>query len=129
MKGLRVYKSVTHIHDSEYKIKVHLINTSKDSLTKLQVIEVLPRLMHPNRDYGTLRPESVKHGIRGHKMIWEIHTLLPKEERIISYNVRSRMYMVGNLMLPATLVKYYKKSKRLKVKSNRLPVITGLIKE
>ncbi len=125
-KNIIIKKSVFKINESkegisELKILLHIKNRTHKEIYNIKVIDLLPKVIKPESDFGTLKPSKIQQGTVGMRLIWEIDKLDPGEERIISYKISSKLPLVGKIGLPSALVQYYGKGKRLiNVKSNRL---------
>jgi hypothetical protein len=91
---------------SELKILIHLKNGKSTPLENVRILDVLPNLLEPTNEFGTLHPSKVQQGTRGRRLIWEIGTLAPHEERIISYKVKSKVRLIGETNLPPSMVQY-----------------------
>ncbi len=91
---------------SELKILIHLRNGKATPLENVRILDVLPNSLEPTNEFGTLQPSKVQQGTRGRRLIWEIGTLAPHEERIISYKVKSKVRLIGETNLPPSMVQY-----------------------
>lgn len=111
---------------SELKVLLHIKNKSGKSVHNLAVIELLPNLIYPSTQFGTLHPEKVQKGDKGVKLTWTINELLAGEERIISYTVHSKINVIGKFLLPPALVRYKNlKGRTINSKSNQLSFFSG----
>ena len=59
------------------------------------------------------------------RLIWDLDGLDRGEERIISYVARSKLSIIGKLLLPEAVVEYHTGRKYVHVKSNKLTLLTG----
>jgi uncharacterized membrane protein len=91
---------------SELKILIHLRNGKATTLENVRILDVLPNSLEPTNEFGTLHPSKVQQGTRGRRLIWEIGTLAPHEERIISYKVKSKVRLIGETNLPPSMIQY-----------------------
>ncbi|RME54677.1 hypothetical protein D6777_03030 [Candidatus Woesearchaeota archaeon] len=111
---------------TELKVLLHIKNKTKKTLRHLSVIEHLPKILEPMKDFGTLKPERVQKGSKGYRVIWLIPELVSGEERIISYNVRSKINIVGSFVLSPTIVRYKGlRGKKLEFESNEVKFSVG----
>jgi hypothetical protein len=124
---LKVRKEVDNIQRkeggiSEFKVLLHVKNLKDHVVKDLEVVDYVPNLIDVVKEFsvGTLSPTKIlKHQKKGKSMIsWKIEQLEPNEERIISYNIKSKLTILGDFALPTAMVKYTHKNKRLKVHSN-----------
>ena len=125
-KDLKLVKEVFKIKADEsgvgeVKVLLHLKNKSSREIYNIKILDFLPKYMHADVDYGTLKPSKIQEGTTGRRIVWEVSKLDPGEERIISYKVKSRLKLVGAHDLPSGTVQYFGKKKRVvNVESNKV---------
>ena len=130
-RGVTIKKEILKIKQtpdgmSELKVLLHIKNNSGKSVHNLAVIELLPNVIYPSTQFGTLHPEKVQKGDKGVKLTWTINELLPGEERILSYTVHSKINVIGKFLLPPALVRYKNlKGRTINSKSNPLSFFSG----
>ncbi|MFT4312718.1 MAG: hypothetical protein ACMXYF_05830 [Candidatus Woesearchaeota archaeon] len=93
------------------KIKVILDvkNRTKRHLEDVKIIERIPNITEIEKDFavGTLRPAKIiTHPHKGTVARWEFSSVDPYEERIITYTIKSKLSILGDLKLPPTVIKY-----------------------
>ncbi|MAG19891.1 hypothetical protein CL618_00475 [archaeon] len=105
-------------------LKVFLVVKNKDKLMRnVSVFDYIPVLISLNGNYGTIKPSKVEKGNKFNKIKWDILKLDKWEERVLSYEIKSRLHIFGRLLLPRSVLKYRdRKGKIRKVKSNFLNV-------
>ncbi len=134
-KGVLVKKSVFKLKQttegiSKLKIMLHLKNNTNKTVKDVMLIDILPRIINPSTHFGTLRPNSVEKGSKGVRLIWKIPELVKGEERVISYEVEARMKVFGTFSLPAAMVRYKNKGKKvINSRSNTLSLMSGYVEE
>jgi len=134
-KGVVIKKEVFKLKQtsegiSDFKILLHIKNNTNKTVKNLMLIEMLPRVINPLPKFGTLKPNNVQRGEKGVRMIWRIPELVKGEERIVSYDVEAKMKIIGQFMLPQSMVKYRTHRGRVMAsKSNRLSVASGFLSE
>lgn len=99
---------------SKMKVVMNVKNRTGLSLENVKVIERTPNITEVDKEFvvGTLKPTKiVQNAHKGTLIRWDFSMLEPFEERIITYNVNSKLSIVGNVDLPATLVKYDRSGK------------------
>ena len=130
-RGVTIRKEILKIKQtpdgmSELKVLLHIKNKSGKSVHNVAVIELLPNLIYPSTQFGTLHPEKVQKGEKGVKLTWTLNELLAGEERILSYTVHSKINMIGKFLLPPALVRYKNpRGKTINSKSNPLSFFSG----
>tara|TARA_Y100000310_G_scaffold186269_1_gene186378 strand:+ start:32391 stop:33758 length:1368 start_codon:yes stop_codon:yes gene_type:complete len=107
---------------SELKIMLHVKNRLTD-LKDIEVIDILPNLIKPKHEFGTLKPAKIQKGVRGVRIVWNVESLLEGEERVISYVIQSKLEIFGKLALPKAIVRYKRKNRFVEVRSNRLDLL------
>ena len=86
---------------SDMKIVVHLRNKTGTTLNNVKIIDLVPSYVILSKDYPTLKPDHIQQGSSGGlRLIWEIGTLAPEEERIISYKVKTKLGEMIKIHLP-----------------------------
>ncbi len=110
---------------SNIRVTLEIKNISKKSLKSLKVTDYIPNIADLEKNFieGTLKPSKVlKHEKRGTVLKWDIEELAPGEERIISYNLQSRLSILGNFKLPRAKANYKGKGKEKSAYSNSAAV-------
>jgi len=110
---------------SGMKIMLHIKNKSAGNFNKVKIVDYLPKLVAPSKDFGTIKPTNVQRSASGSiRVIWDIPRLERGEERIISYKIRSKLSIIGRFGLPSAVVEYRNKKGRLvRIHSNRLTLL------
>jgi hypothetical protein len=125
---IKVKKEVSHVGTSEggisdIKIILFIKNRTGKTIEDISVIEKIPHLASIGKEFqvGTLMPTKVmQNPKKGTLVRWDLQTLEPYEERIITYKLKSKLSILGGLTLPSTIVKYSVRGKEAKIISNRL---------
>lgn len=108
---------------SELKVLLYVKNRSKMPVENIEIKEIIPHIAEIDKEIqiGTIKPSSVtKHKAKGTIAKWEISTLDKFEERIITYNIKSKLSILGGLTLPATKAKFKAQGKERVTISNKL---------
>lgn len=132
-KKIVVSKKVLTVHKdkegiSGMKVVLHLRNRSKKNVEDIKLADSLPSLVGTDpHSFGTLHPTKVSKNVLGNiKLTWYIGQLHGNEERIISYVARSRLSIIGKLILPSAVVSYKRGNKTIKSRSNKLTLLTTI---
>lgn len=125
-KGVTIKKRIFKVktdeeeEEAELKILLHVRNKKDHEIKDVRVIDIIPNMVIPTKEFGTLKPTRVQKGNAGIRLIWEIPSLESGEERIISYKVRTKLQVFGKLELPHSSVQYTdEKGDIISVHSNR----------
>ncbi|MBL7147843.1 MAG: hypothetical protein ISS82_03390 [Nanoarchaeota archaeon] len=104
---------------SDMKILLILKNKGNKMIKNVKLIDTLPRLVKTPEDYGTLEPDQIKKSSEGNKMlIWRLDNLVGKEERVISYRLKSDLHVIGKFGIHKAVCVYKKGNNNVMVKSN-----------
>ena len=75
------------------------------------------------KEFGTLKPDHMQKGSNNIRLIWNVPSLEIGEERIFSYKVKSKIDIVGSLVLPAAAVHFVNdKGQVVTVKSRNVTI-------
>ncbi|MCF7866176.1 hypothetical protein K9M18_01920 [Candidatus Woesearchaeota archaeon] len=95
---------------SEIKVRLFVKNRVQRKLNSITITDILPRiteLITQEHAMGSLKPTKVSTtSKKGTILYWDIDTLEPFEERIITYKIKSKLKVVGTMTLPKTIVKF-----------------------
>ncbi|MBT7902547.1 hypothetical protein HN587_01700 [Candidatus Woesearchaeota archaeon] len=126
-----IKKSIKHLKRehgalSHAKIIVHVKNRSSKPLKNVRIIERVPKMLKvlkPSHS-GTMHPtKTYPHSREGTILEYKLEQMDAYEERIIKYEVKSTLHVVGDITFKPTIVKF-KASKKIQMnaKSNVLYV-------
>lgn len=104
---------------SDMKILLILKNRGNKTIKNVKLIDTLPRVVKTPEEFGTLKPDQIKKSSEGNKMlIWGLDNLIGKEERVISYRLRSDLHVIGRFGIHRAVAIYKKGSRHVMAKSN-----------
>jgi len=106
---------------SSLKIMLQIKSISKKPIKHVDIIDNIPSIAELHREFipGTLKPTKIqKHPKKGSILTWNIGEMGPKEERIISYNIKSKLSILGSFKLPRAKIIIKSKGKEKHVYSN-----------
>ena len=110
---------------SEIHVRINIKNREKEKVESLNVSDAVPSIVDIERGalIGTIQPTKIlKHDKKGWVIRWEIGSLEPNEERVITYKLKSKLSILGELKLPAATATYNFKGKGEIAMSNILMV-------
>ncbi len=134
-RGLIIRKQVFKLRKAsadtaEFTVMLHIKNRTRGVVKDLIIYEILPKFMNASTHFGTLKPDTMQKGEQGMKMVWKIPELSRGEERIISYQVDSKISVIGRIALPAAMMRFKSVSGRIvNVRSNAVAVSIGSEKQ
>jgi hypothetical protein len=94
-----------HAGFMDLKLQVHVKNLTNSEMKNVKIYDFLPAFIKEIRDFGTV-PGTVTTKDRQKAVKWELEHLKPKEERLLSYRVRTSVEVLGNMNFPSTVVEY-----------------------
>jgi len=125
-KGVIIRKQVLKVRQnsegtSNMKILLHIRNQGARPVKNLSLVDYLPRLIKPVVNFGTLKPDNVQKSLANIKLIWHIPELVSGEERILSYEIKTKLNIIGKFTLPSAKISYRgSKGKVVRSRSNKL---------
>jgi len=116
MKSLRIYKKVVK-KDGSLSVLIEIENSTGKELKSVTVEDsIIPIFKILPHRYGPLF--KVKKKKDKFKIIWNIPTLKPDEQRILSYDIHEVIGVNGNIEFGPAEITYKINGKTFKVKSN-----------
>ena len=110
---------------SELKVVLNIKNRSKKSASNIELTDTIPNIIDIEKELsiGTLQPIKVlRHEKKGSIIKWIVNDLDVGEERVISYKIKSRLPILGDLNLPQATAKFVCNKRTIVTASNRLSV-------
>ncbi|MGM5482641.1 MAG: hypothetical protein ACQESF_04225 [Nanobdellota archaeon] len=107
---------------SRLKVLLHVKNRTTKPLENLNVIDRIPKIaqLGKKKSIGTMHPSKVVNNEKKGTMVkWNIPVLEAYEERIISYQIYSKLEIIGPMTLSKAVLKYKnKRGKNSRIFSN-----------
>lgn len=119
--GVIVTKKVK-IKDGVAQILLTVKNNGNIGMKNLKLIDHLPRVVHPSKHFGHIKPDEIHRTKLGTRLVWDITHLAKKEERIISYKLDHKVDLFGKIALPSAMVVYHHKGNEVRAHSNKANV-------
>ncbi len=94
---------------SEMKVRIYLKNRTDKAYYNLRLLDKAPAIadVHAPQGLGVMGPTKiVKTEKKGTIVKWDFDTLDAYEERIVSYTIKAKLKIIGNLALPAVRIKF-----------------------
>jgi len=99
---------------TEIRVKLHLKNRSGSEVRNVKVIDRHPKivsLVEEENTIGALRPTKMLSADKVHSLLaWNLEALEPYEERLLTYTIRSKLNIVGNIHLHTAKARFHTKS-------------------
>ncbi len=116
---LRIIKKVSFVKTKggEFALKVILVLKAREFIQKIKVVDRLPSMVKIYERYGTIAPDRIDE--KNRRVEWDVENLNPREERVFSYIIYSKIGVVGRFELPEAEAIYEHKDKLKEITSNR----------
>ncbi|MBI4095847.1 MAG: hypothetical protein HY438_03245 [DPANN group archaeon] len=106
------------------KVKLVVKSMAGKQVPNVTVTDVIATPLKPGSDYGTMNPSVIKKEGGHVRLSWKFDVLYPGEERVLTYDLRTSLSIVGEIRLPAAHVKFKTENGKAKaVASNTVSVL------
>lgn len=96
----------------EHSIHLEFKNRSRRTLQNVEVRDLVPTILVVGNQFS-IKPAYIRTQKNGTMLVWNLGTMKPGEEKILSYKVRSQLAVEGSIKLPkATISALNTKGKR-----------------
>ena len=118
--------SVQHSQENISTISVLLVlrNKTLGKVKNVKLMDGMVNVVEKPSNFGSVQPLRVMKGEKGTKMLWEIPVVDPGAEIAISYTVKVKAKVIGNLPVPSAVAKYIKNKRRRLVRSNHVTMFS-----
>lgn len=104
-----------------FSIRLKVTNKSKVEQNNVIVEDFIPMPLTLIKNFGTAIPDQIIAKKKGTTLVWKFDSLAPKEERLLSYEIKSKIHVIGKLNIPqASLVQTKSGKKITKIFSGKL---------
>ncbi len=114
---------------SELKILLEVKNRTNKPVRDATIIDLVPRIAELIKEYdvGTLTPKNViRHERKGTILKYEVGDIMPHEERVISYQVKSSLSILGGVSLPEAVARFVASTGKERTTSSNKPKVNFL---
>jgi len=120
-KGTReVHRKEGGIH--QVKVVLHVKNRTNHPIEQVRVTDTIPTIaeyIKEEKQHGIEPSKVLQHERKGILVTWEFDSLEGYEERMLTYSMRSKLAVLGEMRLPKAIVKFKdKKGNDIVVRSN-----------
>ncbi len=115
-------------HDgvSQLKVRLFIKNRSAKIVQGISVTDRVPSIADVIKAEapGSISPSKVAVSEKGGTLLrWDLETLEPYEERVVTYVARSKLKIIGRISLPTAKVRYTANGKERVIYSNNIEVV------
>lgn len=110
---------------SEVKVFIRVKNRSGKPIRDIEVVDNVPHIAHVEKELsvGSMQPHAIlQHPKRGIIIKWNVESIEPGDERVLSYKMKSRLAILGEFNLPAANARCKANDKVVISNSNRVSV-------
>ncbi len=105
-------------------IKLGVSNKTNSEQETVRIEDFIPKPLKLVRQFGTAVPSQIISTKSGTRLIWKFDSLAPQEERMLSYELKSELHVIGKLQLPQAKLTQKKGGKLLsKVFSGKVELV------
>ncbi len=112
---------------SRVKVLINVKNRGAKKIEGIAVIDKIPKLLEVDKSttVGSLHPTKTLVNAKQEKLFqWNIDVLNPGEERVINYQMKSALHILGGITLPAAMATFRHNDQEKKARSN-IPSVKG----
>ncbi len=112
MSRYRLVKSIEKKKDGYISIELAIKNKTGKVQKNVVLEDHIPVPFMLSREFGTMKPSAVKQHKDKLNDIWKFEELQPKEERMLSYKMKSKIEVEGKILIPAAKLTQKEKGKK-----------------
>ncbi len=106
------------------RVKLVVKSVAGKQIPNVTVTDVITTPLKLGSDYGTMNPSVIKKEGGSVRLAWKFDALYPGEERVIAYELKTALSIVGKIGLPAAHVKFRAENGKAKsISSNTVSVL------
>ena len=106
------------------RVKLSVLNKTNSEQANIRIEDFVPKPFKLVKNFGTVVPSQIISTKSGTRLIWKFETFAPQEERMLSYELKSEIHVIGKLQLPqAKLLQRKGKQVLSKVFSGKIKII------
>ncbi|MBU0535383.1 MAG: hypothetical protein KKE20_00300 [Nanoarchaeota archaeon] len=108
---------------NEMKVVLVIKNRRNEPIKNVRLVDMVPKLAHidPKKAIGTLHPQRKINTAKGLALEWNFD-MDAKEERLVSYYMKSKLSILGGLRLPRAVVTIQKGNEKQRIRSNDIHI-------
>ncbi len=88
------------------KVLLNVRNRGGLTVNNLRLVDRVPNSIKAPTQHGNVSPTHVKAAPEGTVMVWDIASMKPGAEKVISYRIEGKINMSGRMSFPSAVVKY-----------------------
>jgi hypothetical protein len=104
MSRYKLVKTIKKKRDGYLSIELALKNKTGKAQKNITLEDHVPVPFLLSREFGTISPTAIKKQKDKLVVLWKFDELLPHEERVLSYKIKSKLQVEGELIIPAARV-------------------------
>ena len=126
---LRLIKRITSVQHSKEGVTtigvlLVLKNKGMTKIRNIKLMDGMVNVVEKPSEFGSVKPSRIIRSTGGTKMMWNIPVIDSGSELFISYTVKVKAKVIGNLFVPNAIAKYVKSKRRRVIKSNKVKIFS-----
>lgn len=118
-----ILKEVISEADSKsMRVKLTIRNHAPLAQNNIIVEDAVPTPLKLVKEFATAEPTAIRREAGAMKVLWKFGTIYPGEERVLAYNLKSSLPIMGSLVLPEAKVRVRIDKQPKQFYSNRVTV-------
>lgn len=105
--------------DSEHSVHIIVENNTGGKIENAKVKDFVPGIAKLIEKFDSAKPNSIKKKEEGTEIVWELGSLDPGEERVLTYRIKPVVQVEGSIRLPKAEMDYKTKRGEKKSSSHR----------
>ena len=121
-KEIIIHKKKELGEEGKNSIKIKLCIKNKTNKKQMNVIvrDKVPSPLRATGEFGTVEPTSIKKLKDKTELIWKFDILEPHEERIVTYEMKSSLKVLGKVLLPRAILEQKRNANKSLVMNSKI---------
>ena len=115
MSRYKLVKSIKQKKDGYIKVEIAVKNKTNKKQKNVILEDYVPIPLMLSREFGTMSPTVIKKQKDKLVVMWKFEELQPKEERMLSYKMKSKLKIEGKLVIPPAYISQKDGKKKIEV--------------
>ena len=115
MSRYKLVKNIKQKRDGYIKVEIAVKNKTNKKQKNVILEDYVPIPLMLSREFGTMSPTVIKKQKDKLVVMWKFEELQPKEERMLSYKMKSKLKIEGKLVIPPAYISQKDGKKKIEV--------------
>jgi hypothetical protein len=104
MTRYSLIKMITHKRDGYIGVEIAVKNKTGKKQKNVIIEDYVPIPLMISREFGTMSPTAIRKKKDKLVLMWKFDELQPREERMLSYKMKSKLKVEGQIVIPPAVV-------------------------